>query len=94
MTVTKGPASAGTHPAGPGPALVKPHGLQAGIEDFNLHGFRHPAINNWRLQGPDYFRIMKTAGHQTLGLFKYYNAVSQEALRSLAPEKNGSNGPQ
>jgi hypothetical protein len=33
-------------------------------------------INNWRLQGHDYFRIMKTAGHQTLNVFKYYNPVS------------------
>jgi len=33
---------------------------------------------------------MKAAGHKTLGLIKYYHAVPQEEMRSLAPDKNGS----
>jgi integrase len=59
---------------------------RAGIEDFTFHDFRHTAINNWRLQGHDYFRIMAASGHKTLNVFKRYNAVNKEELRALVGE--------
>jgi integrase len=31
---------------------------RARIQDFTFHNLRHTAINNWRLAGHDYFRIM------------------------------------
>ncbi len=45
---------------------------------------RHTAINNWRLQGHDFFRIMAASGHKTMNVFKRYNTVSKEELRALA----------
>ncbi|MFP3866817.1 MAG: tyrosine-type recombinase/integrase [Desulfobacteraceae bacterium] len=59
----------------------------AGIEDFTFHDLRHTAINNWRLQGHDYFRIMAATGHKTMNVFKRYNTVSREELKSLVGEK-------
>jgi len=59
----------------------------AKIEDFKFHDLRHTAINNWRLQGHDYFRIMAATGHKTMNVFKRYNTVSKEELRSLVGEK-------
>jgi len=60
---------------------------RAGIEDFTFHDLRHSAINNWRLQGHDYFRIMATSGHKTMNAFKRYNTVSREELKMLVEEK-------
>jgi integrase len=57
---------------------------KAGIEDFKFHDLRHTAINNWRLQGHDYFRIMAATGHKTMSVFKRYNTVSREELKILA----------
>ena len=57
---------------------------KAGIEDFTFHDFRHTCINNWRKQGHDYFKIMKASGHKTLTVFKRYNTVDEEELKSLA----------
>ena len=63
------------------------HGLQgAGIEEFTFHDLRHTAINNWRLQGHDYFRIMAATGHKTMSVFKRYNTVSQDELKALVGE--------
>jgi enoyl-CoA hydratase/carnithine racemase len=45
---------------------------------------RHTCINNWRLQGHDFFRIMVASGHKTMAVFKRYNRVSEEGLKSLA----------
>ncbi|MHB8069055.1 MAG: tyrosine-type recombinase/integrase [Desulfobaccales bacterium] len=59
---------------------------RAGIEDFTFHDLRHTAINNWRLQGHDYFRIMAATGHKTLNVFKRYNTVSREELKALVGE--------
>jgi integrase len=59
---------------------------KAGIEDFTFHDLRHTAINNWRLQGHDYFRIMAATGHKTMSVFKRYNSVSREELKALAGE--------
>lgn len=60
---------------------------RAGIEDFTFHDLRHTAINNWRLAGHDYFRIMAATGHKTLTVFKRYNTVSRDELRALAGAK-------
>ena len=60
---------------------------RAGIADFTFHDLRHTAINNWRLQGHDFFRIMAASGHKTMNVFKRYNTVSKEELRALAGEK-------
>ena len=59
---------------------------RAGIEDFTFHDLRHTAINNWRLQGHDYFRIMTASGHKTMSVFKRYNTVSKEELKALVGE--------
>ncbi len=56
---------------------------RAGIEDFTFHDLRHTAINNWRLQGHDFFRIMAVSGHKTMNVFKRYNKVSKEELKSM-----------
>jgi integrase len=56
---------------------------RAGIKDFTFHDLRHTAINNWRLQGHDYFRIMAASGHKTMSVFKRYNTVSKEELKTL-----------
>lgn len=60
---------------------------QAEIEDFTFHDFRHTAINNWRLQGHDYFRIMAASGHKTMQVFKRYNKVSETELKTLVQGK-------
>ncbi|MEW6386312.1 MAG: tyrosine-type recombinase/integrase [Thermodesulfobacteriota bacterium] len=61
---------------------------RAGIENFRFHDLRHTAINNWRLQGHDYFRIMAASGHKTMEVFKRYNTVTPEELKALtAPRK-------
>jgi integrase len=55
----------------------------AGIENFTFHDLRHTCINNWRLQGHDFFRIMAASGHRTMEVFKRYNTVSEEELVKL-----------
>ena len=60
---------------------------RAGIEDFTFHDLRHTAINNWRLQGHDYLRIMAATGHKTMTVFKRYNTVSKEELKILVQGK-------
>ena len=57
---------------------------EAGIENFRFHDLRHVAINNWRKAGHDYFKIMKATGHKTMAVFKRYNTVDDEELKSLA----------
>jgi integrase len=61
---------------------------KAGIENFTFHDSRHTAVNNWRLQGHDYFRIMKATGHKTLSVFRRYNTVTQDELKALVGEKS------
>ena len=36
---------------------------KANIQNFIFHDLRHTCINNWRLQGHDFFRIMAASGH-------------------------------
>jgi integrase len=62
---------------------------KAGIENFTFHDLRHTAINNWRLRGHDYFRIMAASGHKTMGVFKRYNTVSKDELKALVAENRG-----
>ncbi len=59
---------------------------KAGIENFTFHDLRHTVINNWRLQGHDYFRIMAATGHKTMNVFKRYNTVSKDELKALVGE--------
>jgi integrase len=56
---------------------------KAKIEDFRFHDLRHTCINNWRLQGHDFFRIMAASGHKTMEVFKRYNTVTEEELMQL-----------
>ena len=60
---------------------------RAGIEDFTFHDLRHTAINNFRLAGHDFFRIMAVSGHKTMSVFKRYNTVTEEELKALVAEK-------
>ena len=55
----------------------------AEIQNFRFHDLRHTCINNWRLQGNDFFRIMAASGHKTMSVFKRYNTVSESELRGL-----------
>jgi hypothetical protein len=58
--------------------------LPVSLEDF--HDLRHMAINHWRLQGHDYFRIMAATGHETLNVLKWYNTLSKDELKALVEE--------
>ncbi len=60
---------------------------KAGIENFRFHDFRHICINNWRRQGHDYFKIMAASGHKTMSVFKRYNTVDEQELRTLVTLK-------
>jgi hypothetical protein len=57
------------------------------MAEFALQSLRHTAINNWRLQGHDYFRIMAATGHKTMAVFKRYNRVSEAELKTLVQGK-------
>jgi integrase len=57
--------------------------MKVRIEDFTFHDFRHTCINNWRKDGHDYFKIMAASGHKTMSVFKRYNMVDEEELKSL-----------
>lgn len=68
---------------------------KAGILDFTFHDLRHCAINNMRLAGNDYFRIMAASGHKTTAVFKRYNLVTEKELSGmkwLDEEKNTEQG--
>jgi len=56
---------------------------EAGISEFVVHDFRHTAINNWRKDGHDYFKIMAVSGHKTISVFKRYHMVDEAELRTL-----------
>jgi integrase len=60
---------------------------KAGLEDLTFHDFRPGAINNWRLQGHEYFRIMAASGPKTISVCERYNPGSKEELMALAGEK-------
>ncbi|MCX5876520.1 MAG: tyrosine-type recombinase/integrase [Deltaproteobacteria bacterium] len=56
---------------------------KAGILDFTFHDLRHCALNNMRLAGNDYFRIMAASGHKTTAVFKRYNLVTEDELSRM-----------
>ena len=56
---------------------------KAGIKDFTFHDLRHCALNNLRLAGNDYFRIMAASGHKTMSCFKRYNLVTEQELATI-----------
>jgi integrase len=56
---------------------------KARIEDFVFHDLRHCALNNLRLAGNDYFRIMALSGHRTMSCFKRYNLVTEGELAAI-----------
>jgi len=56
---------------------------KANIPNFTFHDFRHTCINNWRKEGHDYFKIMAASGHKTMSVFKRYNMVGEEELKTL-----------
>ena len=56
---------------------------KSGLDGFNCHDLRHTFINNRRLEGHDYFRIMAATDHKTMSVFKRYNTVSREELKAL-----------
>lgn len=58
-----------------------------GIEDFTFHKLRHTAINNWRLQEHNYFRIMAVTAYKTMRVVKQYNTVNKEESEALVGEK-------
>ena len=62
----------------------RPHLL--GGQDITFHDLRHTALNNWRMEGHDYFRIMAASGHKTMSVFKRYNTVSRDELKALVGE--------
>jgi integrase len=64
---------------------------KAGIENFTFHDLRHTFVNNRRLKGHDYFRIMAATGHKTMSVFKHYNTVSRDELKALVEENPGVN---
>jgi integrase len=61
---------------------------RAGIEDYTFHDLRHTVINNWLLQGHDYFRIMAAIGHKTMIVFKRYNNRKQGRIESPGGGEN------
>ena len=63
-----------------------------GLADFTFHDLRHCAINNLRLAGNDYFKIMAVSGHKTIAVFKRYNLVTEEELSTIQWERDNQNG--
>jgi len=61
----------------------------AGLDDLTYHDLRHCAINNLRLAGNDFFRIMAISGHKTMSVFKRYNLVTEEELREINWKDSG-----
>ena len=60
---------------------------ESGLEDFTFHDLRHCAINNLRLAGNDYFKIMAVSRHKTVAVFKRYNLVTEEELGTIFWER-------
>jgi integrase len=63
--------------------------VKAGISDFTFHDLRHCALNNLRLAGNDYFKIMAISGHKTMSCFKRYNLVTEEELNRIKWSSTG-----
>lgn len=66
---------------------------RAGLDNFTFHDLRHCAINNLRLAGNDYFKIMSMSGHKTTNVFKRYNTVTEMELQTMTwPEEHSDQG--
>jgi len=65
---------------------------KCGLADFTFHDLRHCAINNLRLAGNDYFKVMAVSGHKTMAVFKRYNLVTEEELQTLQWERKEPGG--
>ena len=62
--------------------------------DFTFHDLRHCALNNLRLAGNDYFKIMALSGHRTTACFKRYNLVTEAELAAIKwPSKEEKTSP-
>lgn len=68
--------------SGAGPIPFFP-GQEGGDARFYLARLPAHAINNWRLQGQDYFRIMAASGHKTMSVFERDNQASEKDLKAL-----------
>ena len=55
----------------------------AGLDVFTFHDLRHCALNNLRLAGNDYFKIMAVSGHKTMAVFKRYYLVTEIELQTV-----------
>jgi hypothetical protein len=72
-------------------AIQQPHLIQN--PSSILHDDGKCALNNLRLAGNDYFKIMSMSGHKTMAVFKRYNLVTEEELSQIKwPEKGGITG--
>jgi integrase len=54
-----------------------------GLTDFTFYDLRHCALNNMRLAGNDYFRIMAISGNKTMAVFRRDNFVTKEELNQV-----------
>jgi integrase len=66
---------------------------KAELGDFTFHDLRHCAINDLRLVGNDYFKIMAVSGHKTMAVFKRYKLVTEAELSKITwPGQTDENG--
>jgi integrase len=54
----------------------------AGIENFVFHDLRHTATTNLRRAGVDVLTAMKITGHKTMAVFRRYNTIDEQDLKS------------
>jgi integrase len=66
---------------------------RAGLIDFVFHDLRHCALNNLRLAGNDYFKIMAVSGHRTMSCFRRYNLVTEQELAGIKWTPEGEKTP-
>ena len=87
------PWSHGSCPTGPlasqrrGPGHLSSRSPLNSVLEPSEKTAKPAVVNNWRLQGQDYFRIMKATGPKTLSVFRRYNTVFQDELKALVGEK-------
>jgi hypothetical protein len=62
---------------------------RTGIKGFCFHDLCHCALNNLRLVGNDYFKMMSISDHKTMSVFKRYNLVTEDELAKIKwPEED------
>jgi integrase len=57
--------------------------VEAGIQDFTFHDFRHTFVTRKRIEGHDPIKIMKVVGHKDVSMYLRYNTVMEEELKTL-----------